>query len=262
MEDICNFLPKQNRSGVIEYYHFVYESNFRKLKQPFFFARYGIYLVFKGSGVLKTKSREYQLSPGTMFFTFPNTSFELNGNNSFTYLYITFNGDGAQPLLNSFGVTTENCVFEGFEQLSDFWMTSIRRVTTLNANTLTESVLFYSLSFIDNTEKPQRSAKRFDSILSYVNENFSDATLSVKKVADLFFYSEKYLSSLFVKNTGVKFTEHLNKLRVSHAIALLREKSGTVSQIAFQCGFSDPMYFSKVFKKVTGVAPSEFIKNK
>lgn len=259
MEDICNFLPKKNSSGNIEYYHFVYESNFRKLRQPFFSTKYGAYLVFKGCGVLKTKAMEHQLNPGTMFFTFPGISFELSGNTSFTYLYITFDGDGAKPLLDGFGISAENCIFEGMEQLSSFWMTSIRRVNSINAVTLTESVLLYSLSFIGDSEKAEQSTSRFDSILVYVNENFSDPSLSVKKVADLFFYSEKYLSSLFVKNTGVKFTEYLNNLRVSHATALA-DKKLSIAEISTRCGFSDPLYFSKVFKKITGKSPSEYIK--
>lgn len=259
MEDICNFLPKKSGSGNIEYYHFVYESNFRKLRQPFFFTRYGAYLVFKGYGVLKTKSKEYQLNPGTMFFTFPSISFELSGNTSFTYLYITFNGEGAKPLLDTFGISDENCVFDGMEQLSSFWMTSIRRINPVNSIALTESVLLYSLSFIGDSEKATQSTNRFDSILSYVNENFSDPTLSVKKVADLFFYSEKYLSSLFVKNTGVKFTEYLNNLRVSHATTLA-DKKLSITEISARCGFSDPLYFSKVFKKITGKSPSEYVK--
>lgn len=261
MEDICNFLPKKSGSGDIEFYHFVYESNFKKLRQPFFSTKYGAYLVFKGYGVLKTKSKEYPLNPGTMFFTFPGIAFELNGNTSFTYLYITFDGDGAKPLLDGFGISAENCIFEGMEQLSSFWMTSIRRVNSVNAITLTESVLLYSLSFMGNSEKAAPPSKRFDNILIYINENFSDPTLSVKKVADLFFYSEKYLSSLFVKNTGVKFTEYLNDLRVSHATTL-SDKKLSISEISAKCGFSDPLYFSKVFKKITGKSPSEYTKSK
>lgn len=262
LEDICNFLPKKNRSGSIEYYHFVYETNFKRLSQPFFFSRYGAYLVFKGCGILKTKSNEYNINSGTLFFTFPQSAFEINSSENLTYLYITFDGNGAKALLDSFSISEDNFVFPGMEQLTDFWMTSIRRITPANATALTESVLLYSLSFIGNSEEMVQSASKFESILRYINENFSDPTLSVKKIADVYFYSEKYLSSLFVKKTGSKFTEYLNKLRITHAITLLKENSRSVSQTAFACGFSDPMYFSKVFKKIVGISPSEYVKSK
>lgn len=262
MEDICNFLPRKKHSGDIEYYHFVYEASFRKLQQPFFLSKYRAFLVFKGDGVFKTGSREYKLEPGTLFFTFPKSSFEIEGSNSFTYLYISFNGTGVAPLLDNFGVSEETCVFEGFEHLTDFWMTSIRRVNPSNATALTESVLLYSLSYIGNQENPSSDSNRFESILSYIKENFTDTTLSVKKTADIYFYSEKYLSSLFKKNTGVKFTEYLNELRISHAKALMDEKKLSVSEVALKCGFSDPLYFSKVFKKSIGMTPSEYVKKR
>jgi len=262
MEDICNFLPKNKRSRDIEYYHFVYEASFKKLQQPFFLSKYRAFLVFKGEGVLKMNSRDYKLVPGTLFFVFPKRAFELEGSSNFTYLYITFGGTGVDELLNNFGISEENCVFEGFEHLTDFWMTSIRRVTPSNATALTESVLLYSLSYIGNSEIDSSDTNRFESILSYIKENFTDPTISVKKTADIYFYSEKYLSSLFKKNTGVKFTEYLNELRISYAATLMDEKKLSVSEVALRCGFSDPLYFSKVFKKTIGVTPSEYIKKK
>lgn len=261
MDDICNFLPKRSSSGDIEYYHFVYEANFKKLKQPFFFMKYGAYLVYKGCGVLKTKTDEYKLNPGTLFFTFPSSLLQLKAENNFTYLYITFDGDGALSLLDTFGISEDNFVFDGMEQLTTFWMSSIRRITPLNATALTESVLLYSLSFIGDNEKPTQNTNRFDSILSYLNQNFSDPSLSVRKVADLFFYSEKYLSSLFIKSTGVKFTEYLNRLRISHAVSII-DSATPIAEIAMQCGFSDPLYFSKVFKKAMCISPSEYVKTR
>lgn len=261
MEDICNFIPPKNNRGDIEYFHFVYESNYKKLKQPFFFMTHRIFLVFKGDGTLKVGTHKYKLKPGTVFFTFPKTAFELEGIGNFTYLYISFRGDGVEPLLKNFNINSDNCIFDGFEQLKDFWMTSIRRVTPVNATALTESVLLYTLSFIGSSSSGTLQKNRFDSILSYVNENFTDPTLSVKKLADIYFYSEKYLSSLFVKKMGVKLTEYVSKLRITRAEELIQSGYTSVSHISTVCGFTDPLYFSKVFKKYNRVSPGEYIKN-
>ena len=261
MEDICNFIPKKTNFGNIEYYHFVYESNYKKLKQPFFLMHHRIFLVFKGEGELKIGANKYKLKSGTVFFTFPKIAFEIDGTSNFTYLYISFEGGGVKSLLDGFAISEENCIFDGFEQLKDFWMASIRRVNPTNATTLTESVLLYSLSFIDSSEASFQHKNKFDSILDYIDDNFTDSTVSVKKLADIYFYSEKYLSSLFVKKTGVKFTEYLNRKRISYAQKIMREESESVSQIALKCGFTDPLYFSKVFKKYTGVSPGEYRHN-
>ncbi len=262
LEDICNFLPEKKSSGSIDFYHFVYETNFKKLPQPFFYTKYRVFLVFKGEGEIIIDDRRYRLIPGTLFFIYPRITFRLNGTQNFTYLYISFNGEEVAPLFERFGITHKNFIFNGLSNLCDFWMSSIRRINPTNANALTESVLLYSLSFVPSSNEHQEDEGRFDSILKYIADNFSDHTLSVKKVADIYFYSEKYLSSLFKKNMGKKFTEHLNDLRIAHAVAIMGPNSEAISDIAAKCGFSDPLYFSKVFKKTVGISPSAYIKAK
>ena len=117
MEDICNFIPKKTNFGNIEYYHFVYESNYKKLKQPFFLMHHRVFIVFKGEGELKIGAKKYKLKQGTVFFTFPKMAFEIDGTSNFTYLYISFEGGGVKSLLDGFAISEENCIFDGFEQL-------------------------------------------------------------------------------------------------------------------------------------------------
>lgn len=262
MKDICNLIPPKNSSTDIEYFYFVYETNLKKLQQPFKHLNFYAHLVFKGSGILKTENQEFALVPGTLFFTFPSQSFEIESDDNFTYLYISFNGEGAGELLENFGINRENCVFGNFEHLLNFWITSARRIAHFNANTLTESVLLYTLSYISNAEGYKFQEKdRFENIIEYVNNNFTDPNLSIGKIADMFFYSKKYVSSLFIKRTNVKFTEYLSNLRIQYAIKLIKNKATSVSEIAYSCGFSDPFYFAKVFKKITDKTPTEFMKN-
>lgn len=261
MEDICNFIPPKPEAAAIEYFHFVYETCIRKLRQPFSHANFYAHLVFKGTAVLKTEGHMHTLAPGTLFFTFPFQAFEMDADPDFTYFYISFNGTGAHTLLNGLNISEQNAVFSGFEHLLDFWMTSARRITHANANILTESVLLYTLSYIDsNGEQAETDNNRFEDIIEYINHHFADPNLSVSKIADVFFYRKKYLSSLFIKKTNIKFTNYLNKLRVQHATRLLSDNTRTVSEIAQACGFTDPFYFSKVFKKHTGKTPTEFKK--
>ena len=139
-------------------------------------------------------------------------------------------------------------------------MNSIRRITPSNANALTESVFLYTLSFIGSNDNQPEEVERFDGITKYIEQNYTDPTLSIKKLADIYFYSEKYLSALFKKNTGTKFTDYINTRRIKRAVILMEEKRHSISQVAASCGFSDPLYFSKVFKKIMGITPSEYSK--
>ena len=245
MNDICNFIsPNDTRTSVI-YYNFVYETTFKKLKQPFISLNYCIHLVTKGIGSFKTRTSSAKLTPGTLF-------------------YITFSGSAAAKILESLEINPKHNIYYGFEHLIKFWMTSIRRFTRINANVLTEGVFMYTLSFIDNTktaDKGAASSDRFDYILEYINNNYTQADISIKKVADIFFYSEKYFSSMFKKKTGTKFTDYVNNLRIQHALKLMEGGVTTVGELATRSGFVDSFYFSKVFKKATGKSPTEYKKN-
>lgn len=263
MDDICNFIPPKPNQGSISYFHFVYETHLCKLKQPFLYANYYVYLIYKGSGQLKIRGQKYMLTPGTLFFTEPYQAHEIKDDGALSYLYISFNGSGVSELLSTSGINSSNFIFPGFSHLFSFWMTSIRRMNSANANTLTESVLMYTLSYINTTENDASAEDfdRFERILEYISAHFADASITLRKVADIFFYNEKYLSSLFVKKMGTKFTDYLNQLRIVRAVTLIKNHAKNVAEIAEKCGYHDPFYFSKVFKKQMGITPTAYIKS-
>ena len=65
---------------------------------------------------------------------------------------------------------------------------------------------------------------------------------------------------LFTKNVGMPPQKHLTNVRIKNAKRMLIETNRSVADIAERCGFSDAMYFSRVFKKKTALSPSEFRK--
>lgn len=260
MSDICNFLPPASGEKDISYHLFVYEAELPNLAQPFLRKHYCMHLAFRGNAVLQAEGKQYALSPGTLFFTFPNQPYELIDDQKFTYLYITFDGPGIPKLLEQFGIKKERSVFPNFGHLTDFWMTSIRRANPGNIQVLTESVLLHTLSFVEKTNKEEtvRISREFDEILQYIHNNFADTEMSIAKTADIFGFNKKYFSALFAKNMQTNFTDYLAEIRIKHATDLLQQNKLSVTELAERCGYSDPLYFSKVFKKITGVSPSKY----
>lgn len=260
MQDICNFLPPSATNQSVVYYHFVYEAELDRLPQPFHTNHLRMHLAFKGEAILHTDNGSYPLTPGTLFFTFPYQQFEITDNKNFTYLYITFDGEGALPMLEQFGISKTRAVFNSLSHLTQFWMDAIRRVNPTNILVLTESVLLYTLSYIDKFEQTRdmRHNSQFEEILRYINNNYADPELSISKIADIFGFNKKYFSSLFTKNMQEKFTTYLTKIRIEHAMRMLQEEKVPVAELAGKCGFEDPFYFSKVFKQITGVSPSKY----
>lgn len=194
-----------------------------------------------------------------LFPLLPNQSYSLDGDNDFAYIYITFHGVGALPILQHFGVSRNCFYFEEFFHLTDFWLKAVHRITTVNANALTESVFLYTLSYLTE-KKENKEQDLLEELSSYINNHFSDTNLTLFKVADLFGYTKKYLSYLFKKRNGIKFTDYLTNLRIENAKNLLVTTKLSIGEIAKRSGFSDPFYFSKVFKSKTSQTPVEFRK--
>lgn len=262
MDAICNFIPVSAGDRSVSYHHFVYEADLDKLKQPFIKKHYCMHLAYKGEAQLVVDGNRYQLSPGAMFITFPYQKYELIDFKNFTYLYITFDGPEAEKLISQFGIHANRNVFLNFSHVIDFWMTSIRRSNPNNLLILTESVLLHTLSYVPQTDQESEIlySPQFDELIRYINSNFADKDLSLGKLADMFNFSRKYLSSLFARNMSTKFSEYLNRIRIEHAIALLEQESPSVKELAQKCGFSDPLYFSKVFKQINGKSPTNYKK--
>jgi len=258
-------MPPKEYGGNIKTVRFVFETDFIRMPQPFIHPVYLLHIVTNGSGVLKLIDKQYRLEKGTLFFAFPGCPFEIEADDGFEYMYISFMGTSAAVLLNNLNITLELPVFDGYADLIDFWMSNIKRLNQLNSNILSESVLLYTLSFINNSPKSAEllanSENTLSTIVEYVNSHYRDDDISLKKIAYVFSYTEKYLSSLFKKQMNVGFNNYLNDLRIQYAQELIEKGEKSVSSIASECGYSDAMYFSKVFKKRTGKTPSEYINN-
>ena len=60
----------------------------------------------------------------------------------------------------------------------------------------------------------------------------------------------------------ISFTEYVNNLRVQYACRLMDQGENAVAEIAARCGYADPLYFSKVFKKKNGLSPQGYMKRR
>lgn len=106
---------------------------------------------------------------------------------------------------------------------------------------------------LDNSKDPMNQ------ILSYIKEHYEEP-LSLNDLAERFGFSYHYLSSFFAQRSDGTFTEHLNQIRIEKACELLSDKTHTISEVGALAGYSDHSYFCRVFKKLTGMTPSEYRK--
>lgn len=94
-------------------------------------------------------------------------------------------------------------------------------------------------------------------IKNYVGSHL-ESPLNREEIAEKFFISKDYLSHLFTKNEGMGFTQYVNDQRINKAKELLRNTTLPIKIIALNVGIPDYAYFSKMFRKSTGVSANEY----
>lgn len=94
-------------------------------------------------------------------------------------------------------------------------------------------------------------------VKSFLDEHYKEK-LSLESVASHFFIDKHYLARLFKEQYGVTLVTYLQQVRITHAKRMLRFTDKSIEEIGLECGIGELNYFSRVFKKLEGVSPSEF----
>ncbi len=103
----------------------------------------------------------------------------------------------------------------------------------------------------------ERAHQQIERARSLIEHEYARC-LSLEELAGEARLSPYYFSRAFKLQTGSSFVDYLNLVRVGHAKRLLRESSLSVKEIATAVGFSDPNYFSRVFKHHTQITPTQY----
>ncbi|MBQ8508569.1 MAG: helix-turn-helix domain-containing protein [Clostridia bacterium] len=95
--------------------------------------------------------------------------------------------------------------------------------------------------------------------MDYISKSYS-SPLTLEELSRRVYLSPSYFSTLFHEQTGMRFNDYLQKYRVERAAELLVSTDDSISSIAQRCGFSGSNYFGDVFRRLTGVSPTEYRK--
>lgn len=121
---------------------------------------------------------------------------------------------------------------------------------------------FYSitinLSKQINKERTSATNQIVISAKQYIQENYMLPLLSVEMICEHLHISTAYFSTLFKKETGQSYVAYLTEVRLNKAIELLNQTDYKTYMIAEKVGYSEPNYFSYVFKKQYGISPSKY----
>ena len=100
-------------------------------------------------------------------------------------------------------------------------------------------------------------SKVIKEVVSYIDFHYAE-DLNLSFFAEMFHISRNYLSGLYKKETGMTLTDYIHQVRSRRAITLINSSSLSITTIAVSCGYNDINYFTRMFKKIYGVSPTQY----
>lgn len=262
--------PRVDREGVDLV---VYQCGMEKCKSshsygPALRDHFLIHYILEGEGKFYVDDNCYKLSKNQGFLICPDviTYYEADNKNPWYYTWVGFKGMKAESYLRMAGLSRENPIFT-FED--DMFIRecfdAMRRSVNLKygGELKSQGLLSIFLSeLIESSGKQEVLSSNYKEIyikkaLQFVEANYS-RDISIKAIAEYVGLQRNYFSSLIKEELGISLQEYLIKFRINKACELMRNKNLSIGDIARSVGYSDPLGFSKIFKKVKCISPKEY----
>jgi len=121
--------------------------------------------------------------------------------------------------------------------------------------------LFLGITSSVSRKKHAQSEVLANRVDEYMRKHYAEETLSTQQIADHFEINQVYLSRQFRKLMGMSVSDAIHKVRIEKAQQMLRGTNKSVESVASSSGYPNSKYFFVIFKKLTGVTPSQFRKS-
>lgn len=103
------------------------------------------------------------------------------------------------------------------------------------------------------------SISKLEKLMDYIDANYANE-ITLTQAAQIMGYEPCHCSKVFKKLTGVNFTEYVNNVKIGKAIEKIRNSGTSMTEIAMESGFNNIRTFNRVFKNITHMTPTEFVK--
>ena len=176
------------------------------------------------------------------------------------YISISFEGDTEDAVPSAYS-------FDGFRDADEYInnLYSLWNFGNKSEKYRCYSIFYNLLSYLEALENQDYIDKGKFSIISpavsYMKSHIYDCDLNIETLHNLCGISGTYFRSIFESHYGTSPQKYISSKRLSHAKTLIDGGDyGSISEIAASAGYSDPLYFSRAFKKKYGVSPSQYAK--
>ncbi len=230
-----------------------------------------IHFVLRGCGQVQTQGYTYRAEAGHCFALFPHqiAFYEADAADPWEYSWLGFEGEYAEGMLREMGFSEETTVLP--IPLQDRILPILGQMREMEMSSAhveffigNMHLLLYHMTQA-TPAKPRamdRKASVLDNeyvrmVISIIETSYYER-ISIEGLANRLGLNRSYLSALFKRHTGKSIKDYLTEYRVEQAALRLQSTHHTVSSAAMECGFPDPLYFSRIFRKVKGMAPTDY----
>lgn len=232
---------------------------------------YIIHFICGGKGRYQAGGRTYELTSGDFFVIYPDTEvyYQADPEQPWDYLWIGFQGVKAATYLKQAGIDPEHLT--GHFHDSSFILTCIQQMMLARTLTyhnelkrqaallqiLATLIEFHHGTLSDDEQNDYPYRIYLQQAIDYMNEHIKE-NIKISEVAYHIGIDRSYLSGIFKNTLEISPQEYLLTLRMNRAADLLKNTHEKISTIAANVGYSDPLTFTKMFKRYKGMSPSEW----
>lgn len=224
-------------------------------------ASYKLLYIYDGGCTIVIDKKPHTASRGDSVLIFPCLSFEIKPEPDLKYTWLEFSGFESAAILGRVAFSKKNPVLgkmdiDGFEDLFEMPANLDTAYSHYRMGGCFLLLLSYYIEkFPSKTNENEGYVYR---ACTYIDNNFSTPGFGVKNVTEALKIDRSYLYRLFMDEMGVSIIDYIIRRRISKAEIMLANSGLSVKDVAYSVGFSDQMYFSRVFKRINGKTPSEF----
>ena len=246
-----------------------------------------IFYSLSDSGTIRVDGKDYNMKKGTVIFWksgIPYQDVTENGHISYIGCNFDFFKNSSYPLqpvgYNYAENYREEMLFEKPEEVDLSFFPDVIYIPfcdiysrfkeiddefncrelffDIRCSAILKDILVYIFR-VYSTGESYKTKSDSDDILMYIREHYSEA-LTNEMVAKKFSYHPNYIGNIVKKRTGETLHQYVINYRMTKAIGFLGSRRYSVAEVAELVGYEDAAHFSKSFKKVTGISPSEYLK--
>ena len=243
---------------------------------PYVRENYVLHMVRSGSGTLEKEKQSWNILEGEAFLIYPGetTIYRADRDNPWNYVWVGFHGFRSREILMHAGFSRECPVVKvrDKDRLNMVLKKLLSELDLTFSGEMARTASLYELMALlaENHELETKltGERENNPDYKYVKRAVEmiarayRSHLRVEDIAKEIGISRNYLSSIFKREMGISPQEFLIDFRLEAAASLLRNTRDPVNAVAIEVGYSDPLSFSKAFRRKFGMSPTEFRETK